>query len=47
VKGYWSHFDGTSERSAVPKLEDLPAMTADTPTPAAPSAEDLAAAINQ
>jgi len=47
AKGYWGHFDGTSERPSVPKLEDLPAMTADAPAPAAPSAEDLAAAISQ
>jgi len=47
AKGYWGHFDGTSERPSVPKPEDLPAMTADAPAPAAPSAEDLAAAISQ
>jgi len=53
-KGYWGHFDGTSERPAAPKPEDLPAMTAvagetttDTPAPTTPSAEDLAAATNQ
>jgi len=46
AKGYWGHFDGTSECPAVPKLEDLPAMTA-APTPTTPSAEDLAAAANQ
>jgi len=47
AKGYWGHFNGTSEHPAAPKLEDLPVMTADAPAPAAPSAEDLAAAINQ
>jgi len=47
AKGYWGHFDGTSKRPSVPKLEDLPATTADAPAPAAPSAEDLAAAISQ
>ena len=47
AKGYWGHFDGTSEHPAAPKPEDLPTTTADAPAPAAPSAEDLAAAINQ
>ena len=54
AKGYWGHFDGTSERSTAPKLEDLPATTAvagetttDAPAPTTPSAEDLAAATNQ
>jgi len=54
VKGYWGHFDGTSERPVTPKPEDLPitpktaaAPVADAPVPAAPSAEDLPAAINQ
>jgi len=47
AKGYWGHFDGISECPAATKPEDLPATTADAPAPAAPSAEDLAAAINQ
>jgi len=55
AKGYWGHFDGTSERPIMPKPEDLPvtskttaaAPVADAPVPAAPSAEDLAAAISQ
>jgi len=47
MKGYWGHFDGTSECPAVPKLEDLPMTTADAPAPAAPSAKDLAAEISQ
>jgi len=54
AKGYWGHFDGTSERPIAPKPEDLPvtpetaaAPVADAPVPAAPSAEDLAAAISQ
>ena len=54
AKGYWGHFDGISERPVAPKPEDLPvtpktaaAPVADAPVPATPSAEDLAAAINQ
>jgi len=54
AKGYWGHFDGTSEHPAVLKLEDLPATmavagetTTDAPAPTTPSAEDLAAATNQ
>jgi len=47
VKDYWGHFDGTSEHPTVPKPEDLPVTTADSPAPAASSAENLAAAINQ
>ena len=53
AKGYWGHFDGTSEHPAVPKPEDLPMMTAvagettAAPAPTTPSAEDLAAAANQ
>jgi len=53
-KGYWGHFDGTSKRPIAPKPEDLlvtpetaAALVADAPIPAAPSAEDLAAAISQ
>ena len=41
AKGYWGHFDSTSEHPAMPEPEDLPM------TPAAPSPKDLAAAISQ
>ena len=52
AKGYWGHFDGTSKHPITPKPEDLPVKQ---PLhqllmlliPAAPSAEDLAAAISQ
>jgi len=54
AKGYWGHFHGTSEHPVALKPEDLPvtpktaaALVADAPIPAVPSAEDLAAAINQ
>ena len=47
AKGYWGHFDGTSKRPAVIKLEDFSTTTADAPAPAIPSAKDLAAAISQ
>ena len=54
ANSYWSHVDGMSEHPVVPKPEDLSvthetaaAPVADAPVPATPSAEDLAAAINQ
>ena len=48
AKGYWGHFDGTSECPTMLKLEDLPVTSAaDVPAPVAPSPEDIAAAISQ